>query len=333
MDAALKALFYGLEGYDALTPGRLLFVNASAHADIPSGARCVQWFYPYADALKHQGFEVSRRIEDVDGAFDTILMLAPKNMDETRYLLAKSIGFLAKGARIFVCAENDAGGKRLQKILQQFGGEIVQQISKYKARCVEAVFDAKNTEEIDKAVAAGSLKNHDGIGFSTQAGIYGWDKIDAGSALLLQHLPRDMTGRVADFGCGYGCLLQHFLQQNLGIKQAFAIDADARALDCARENLKDYDGVEYFWADLTVPQNLPPLDIIIMNPPFHVGKKADSAIGTAFIHTAAASLKSGGALYMVANTHLPYEALLNDVFSQFDTLTTTNGFKVFKAVL
>ena len=35
--------------------------------------------------------------------------------------------------------------------------------------------------------------------------------------------------------------------------------------------------IEYSWSDLTtIPDGLPPLDWVVMNPPFHEGKKTDS---------------------------------------------------------
>ena len=45
-----------------------------------------------------------------------------------------------------------------------------------------------------------------------------------------------------------------------------------------------------------------------MNPPFHTRPRADPALGQAMIRKAAAALRRGGRLFMVANRQLPYEA-------------------------
>jgi len=93
---ALETLFYGLGQCGAPDVGRVLFVNAQAHADMPDGATCVQWFKPYADALA--GHDVVSRIEDVSidggGAYDTAFILIPKNMTEARYLVARAFAVL-----------------------------------------------------------------------------------------------------------------------------------------------------------------------------------------------------------------------------------------------
>ena len=221
----------------------------------------------------------------------------------------------------------------MQKIVQQFGAEIVQQISKNKSRFLEIKNTGVNADAVDVAIKAGGMQNIEKTGFIAQSGVYGWGKIDKGSKILLQHIPQDIKGKIADFGCGYGYLLQHILQQNNTIKSAYAIDADARAVDATRLNMGDDERVEYLWADLTQSQNIPNrLDTIIMNPPFHEGKKADSDIGVSFIKTAAQTLKRNGVLYMVANNQLPYEVVLEDAFFSYECIAQENGFKVFRAV-
>ena len=333
-DMALKTLFYGLDAMKADLKGRVLFINAKPHSALAALADhtiCVQWFKPYYDALREH--ETLSRIETLEGEFDTALLLIPKNMTEARYLIAQAFTHLKAGGVLYCACENKAGGTRLQKILQQFNADIVQQISKHKSRFIACRNEGVNSDFVARALKEGCIQAIDKTGFMSQSGIYGWDKIDKGSALLLQYIPQDLKGRIADFGCGYGYLLQHILQHNKGIKTAYAIDADARALECARQNLSD-GRVEYLWADLTKSEGIPTrLDAIIMNPPFHEGKKTDSDIGIAFIQCAAASLKRNGALYMVANNQLPYEAVLKDSFHSYELLAQHNGFKVFKAVV
>lgn len=332
---ALDTLFYGMEHADAsVMDGRVLFINARADKRLPSDVQCVQWFKPYADDLVGAGFESVSVIEDVSGEFDTSLLLFPKNVVEGRYLLARAMEKTREGGSIFVSADNKAGGTRLQKIVQQFGAEIVQQNSKNKARVIEIVNRGVDQGVIAATIREGSLKSIDKTGFVAQAGVYGWDKIDKGSQILLQHLGDGVKGKIADFGVGYGFLLQHILQHKKDVKLAYAIDADARALLSAQENLCDFGAVEYLWADLTNPAGIPErLDSIIMNPPFHEGKKADSGIGAAFIRTAAQCLKRNGSLYMVANNQLPYEVVLEDAFFSYECIVQENGFKVFRAVV
>ena len=68
-----------------------------------------------------------------------------------------------------------------------------------------------------------------------------------------------------------------------------------------------------------------------MNPPFHVGRDGNPALGQSFIRAAAKLLKPSGRLWMVANRHLPYEQVLDDSFRDVSALPASGGFKLFKA--
>ena len=50
-----------------------------------------------------------------------------------------------------------------------------------------------------------------------------------------------------------------------------------------------------------------------------------------FITAAAAALKPGGRLWLVANRHLPYEQTLNDQFGEVRVAGERDGFKVIAA--
>jgi 16S rRNA (guanine1207-N2)-methyltransferase len=65
-------------------------------------------------------------------------------------------------------------------------------------------------------------------------------------------------------------------------------------------------------------------DAVVMNPPFHSGKKEDIALGESFIRAAWNSLKRGGRLFFVANRHLPYEKIIPDLGSLYEG----GGFKI-----
>jgi 16S rRNA (guanine1207-N2)-methyltransferase len=169
--------------------------------------------------------------------------------------------------------------------------------------------------------------------FLSIPGVFGWNKVDQGSSLLIDCI-KDMglSGTGADFGCGYGYLSKKIMQQSPGPEKLFMIDADFRAIVSAQANFKNEKNIEFIWADLTKNKAVSgPLDWVIMNPPFHEGKNVRHSIGAHFIRTASISLKKGGALLMVANSHLPYENELEEQFTDVDKLTEEKGFKVFHA--
>ena len=77
----------------------------------------------------------------------------------------------------------------------------------------------------------------------------------------------------------------------------------------------------------------PGYDVIVSNPPFHAhGREGRPDIGRAFIAAAAAALKPGGALWLVANRHLPYEDVLDARFGEVSEVASSGAFKVIHAV-
>jgi 16S rRNA (guanine1207-N2)-methyltransferase len=72
-------------------------------------------------------------------------------------------------------------------------------------------------------------------------------------------------------------------------------------------------------------------DAIVSNPPFHQGRADLPELGRAFITSAADALQPDGRLLLVANRHLPYEAVLGQRFREVRTLVTQEGFKVIEA--
>lgn len=296
-----------------------------------SNSTFVQSFKPRANDLLIHNIRCLPVMTD-DILYDFIFCVIPKQKEEALYRIARSIKSLKKDGYFVAAAANDAGGKRLEQWFRDVGLKP-QSLSKSKCRIVWASNENISKKVLEKYIKDGSRQQItlEKKILYTKPGIFSWNKIDTGSRLLTENILENLHGSGADFGCGYGYLSGQVLKRHK-VKKLYAIDADYEALGCARENLKAFDNIEYSWSDLTIEQKeLPPVDWIVMNPPFHQEKETKIDTGQAFIKTAAASLKKNGVLYMVANAHLPYENLLESLFSDVRKLAEEQGFKVFRA--
>jgi 16S rRNA (guanine1207-N2)-methyltransferase len=159
--------------------------------------------------------------------------------------------------------------------------------------------------------------------------VFSWDRLDPGSALLLGHLP-SLAGRGADLGCGVGVLARRILESQ-AVTALALVDIDRRAVDAARLNVAD-PRAAFAWDDVrrlgVVPEEL---DFVVTNPPFHDGGAEDRGLGLAFIAAAAAALRRGGTLWLVANRGLPYEAALEAAFARVQRHAEAGGYKVYEA--
>lgn len=166
-------------------------------------------------------------------------------------------------------------------------------------------------------------------GFVTAPGVFSADGIDPASRLLSQSMPNRPGKHVVDLGAGWGYLSARLLADPT-IERIDLVEADARALDCARQNVTDARAV-FHWADATVWTPEDRVDAVVMNPPFHVGRAANPDLGRAFVTSAARMLASSGQLWMVANRHLPYERTLSDSFIRVEEVGGDSQFKILRA--
>jgi len=269
----------------------------------------------------------SPALEDVaDGSADDVMIYAPPGVLERRYVLAQALRVLKVGARLDTMGHKDRGGSRLKKELQAFGVEVGETAKAHHRRCV--VIRPETVTGLDAAIAAGGPQRVSGLDAWSQPGVFAWDRIDAGSALLADHLPV-LKGSGADLGCGHGALASAVLRSP-DVTTLRLIDLDRRAVEAARRNLED-PRAHVEWADvrsLDAPGNL---DFIVCNPPFHDGGAEDRRLGQAFIAKAAAMLRKGGVLWLVANRHLPYEAELKAAFRRVTPVMDGGAYKLFEA--
>ncbi len=221
---------------------------------------------------------------------------------------------------------NDMGGRSLAKFCEALG--LRAQIeSKHHAKIAFlADLPAAKAEVMAEWSEAAAAKPVTGTTLIAEAGLFSHRHADPASALLAAHIPDDLSGHVADFGCGYGYLSQVALRSDK-IEIMHVIDNDTRAVNRARANLGDK-RVQSLWVDIATDPLPGKLDAVIMNPPFHINGVESKALGLAFIEQAAKALKKHGTLYLVANRHLPYEAAITRLFAKQVMAADTQGFKV-----
>jgi 16S rRNA (guanine1207-N2)-methyltransferase len=298
------------------------------------GLMCEQSFKPEADRLEHSGLQLVD--EHATSLHPLVLILPPRQRDEARALYARAITRTAPGGRVLACVRNDEGAKSGEADLAKLAGPLGH-LSKNKCRAfwtqpLQGVADPSLLAEwlqLDepRPIAGGR--------FVSRPGVFAWDRIDAASALLASQLPGDLHGAAADLGAGYGYLSSELLARCPRIESMDLYEAEHRALDLARVNLASQAErvvLGFHWHDVTSGLHAR-YDVIVSNPPFHAQGRADRPdIGRRFIAVAAAALKPGGRLWMVANRHLPYEVELEEQFARVRTVAQQAGFKVVEAV-
>ncbi len=345
-DAALAALFVPFESAALQLPadGRVLFLRARAGVRVREMAQpgwlCQQSFLPFADELSRCGLRVD---EPAAGeTFPLVLVLPPRQRDEARAVFARALQLATPAGTLLACMPNAEGAKSGEADLAQLAGPT-QHLSKHKCRVFWTTPDVTRIDRalLDAWLALDAPRAIVG-GYVSRPGLFAWDRIDRASALLAEHLPDDLRGRVADLGAGYGYLGAQIVSRCPQVTTLDLYEAEGRALEPARINLERAlrDAVQrdshrqltldVRWHDVT--RGLARrYDAIVSNPPFHQGRADLPELGRAFIISAADALQADGRLFIVANRHLPYEALLQSRFREVHAVVVRDGFKVIAA--
>ncbi|MBP9714406.1 MAG: class I SAM-dependent methyltransferase [Sterolibacterium sp.] len=318
--------------------GTVLFLRARAGQALDSVPRdrlqCVQSFKPWADALLAAGYPLVAGEPAAGAQAATVLLLLPRQREEARALLAQALQRVSPGGYVVAALFNNEGARSGEADLARLAG-AAHSLSKHKAR----VFWAQATAACDRTLMAtwaelDAPRSIAGGRFISRPGLFAWSRIDAASALLARCLPDDLKGRGADLGAGFGYLSVEVLERCKGVRAMDLYEAEARGLALARHNLEGQTGcaLDFVWHDVTtglLPERR--YDFIVSNPPFHQGRADQPGIGKAFIRAAARALGSGGRFWLVANRHLPYEAVLQEEFRRVREVSVEQGYKVIEA--
>lgn len=340
--AALDALHHAISSARVSLPddGRVLFLRARDGHWWGEASRqdwlCQQTFKPFAAALERSGLLVAEPASEQ--RFPLVMLLPPRQRDEARALFARAAQHAEPGATIIASIANDEGARSGEADFRKLFGKA-EVMSKHHCRVFWCTLDGQAPDpsvladwlalDAPRAIAEGR--------FISRPGLFAWNRIDPASALLVEHLPGDSCGRVADLGAGYGYLSCEVLRRCAGVHSIDLYEAEARALEPARLNLQaTLEQIDrpvetaVRWHDVAAGL-LARYDVIVSNPPFHQGRADQPELGQAFISAAANALQTDGKLMLVANRHLPYEATLQARFSRVETIALKDGFKVFHA--
>jgi 16S rRNA (guanine1207-N2)-methyltransferase len=333
-NAAFASLWYPFQTGALAQSGGMLFLRARAGILPPEIQQdqmdCMQSFKPFADELNRSPFCI---IQECKRNYSCVLLLPPPQRDETRALFVQALLACSEDGVVVVSMQNNAGAKSGEADLRQLAGEV-KSLSKNKCRVFWANKKNINYSLMQQWQTFDAPRLIESTGLISRPGVFSWDRIDTASKLLSDVLPANLSGNGADLGAGMGYLSHVVLSNNKTVTAMDLYEAEARALACAQLNCEKFAvsvDLKYHWHD--VAQGLlAKYDFIISNPPFHQGHDEIQAIGQAFIVSAARALRPNGRFYMVANTHLPYEAILKNHFHQVNVLATKLGYKVFEAI-
>ncbi len=327
-DALIAAGARGLLVADENCPPEFL-------AGLPPGTRVLSNRWDLCVAARDRGLDASFSDFELPATADLALIACrvPKERAVVRHLINRAWHALAPGGRLLLWGGKQTGIKTHGKeAATALGGapEVRKLGTDYLAVATRTGATLPSLDDADYEALRPLLAYGERVLF-TKPGLFGWDQIDPGSALLAAQLPQVFADGPAprallDLGCGYGYL--SVAAHAHGAGAITATDTCAAALLACAKNFAAH-GI----AGEVVPSDCADgiaerFDLVLCNPPFHRGFAADQELCARFFRAAASHLHRAGRALFVTHRVVPAATLAQEVFRSCEQIAATPSFQV-----
>ncbi len=262
---------------------------------------------------------------------DKIVFRIAKEKTLNLHIIYQAFARLQKGQRLVLIGYKNEGIESLASFIKEnLTPEFELEKHKAQLRCFEFVAQGKTQHiEQDNYAVQQEITLTD-ISFFSKPGVFGWNKLDRGSVLLMQAFDKSVTvsdKMILDLGCGYGYL--SIKARQTGFTHIDATDNNAAAIIACEKNFAHFKIEGEVFADNHAEHCRKKYDIVLCNPPFHQGFDHRKNLTEVFIHQAHKLLKPKGEAYFVVNQFIGIEKIAAPLFEKCELIDKTAGFKVF----
>jgi 16S rRNA (guanine1207-N2)-methyltransferase len=274
------------------------------------------------------------------GPADVALLDLPRGRDHVRAYLWTAATTLRPGGRLYLAGSNNTGARFAIREAEALFGRAP--VLGFKAGCRIALATRPDALTIPADWAQTPpwqpqmriIERPEGrYTVVTTPGVFSWDHLDDGTALLLDHPGMQPGIDVLDVGCGYGIV--GMVAARLGAVQVTLIDDDLLAVRCARASIRANDLADrciVLPGDVTGPVRDRRFDLVLSNPPFHEEGEVTTRTAGRIIREGYTVLRPRGRLRIVANRFLPYDRVMRETFGNVTIIAATGRYYVLESV-
>lgn len=268
---------------------------------------------------------------------DVVVINFPKSKDELAFTLAMIAPYLLNDAKIILVGEKKGGVQSSPKLTQHFLTSC-QKIDAARHCLLFGGIHKSKEGENEAFIIDNWYQNYEiniaGIALTIASlpGVFSQKKLDAGTALLLDNLPKYMQGKVLDFGCGAG-VISCFIGKKFADTELSLLDVSALAIASAKRTLILNGLTGNVFASNSLSNVNDNYQHIVSNPPFHQGTQTNYQATEDFLQgikghlTANKQQKSD--ITLVANSFLHYLPIMQQHIGKTDTIARQQGFTIY----
>ncbi|MFT6632644.1 MAG: 16S rRNA G1207 methylase RsmC [Bacteriovoracaceae bacterium] len=270
-------------------------------------------------------------LNEIDGKFDLVLLKVPKSLTHLEDTLVHLTKLMNPGAQFLAGIMIKHSSSAIFDLISKYLGETSTSLAKKKARVIKAKFekalvDKEISNIIDIPEYSIELKNLSNV-FSNK-------KLDLGTRFFIDYIPEKFEGKILDLGCANG-ILGIMAKKSSPNAEIIFTDDSFMAVESARFNYSKIIGDDkavFKWMNCYEDKDLPKVDLVLCNPPFHQQNTITKDIAYQMFRDAYQGLNSGGKILVVGNLHLGYQVQLKKIFGNFSTKGKNKKFIVLESI-
>ncbi|MHA6693576.1 class I SAM-dependent methyltransferase [Homoserinimonas sp. A520] len=237
-----------------------------------------------------------------------VLLQLPRSLNE----LDEIAGAIARHADPEVVVFAGGRLKHITQAMNDVLGKHFGSVSATLARQKSRVLVARGPKPSEGQYPQREFHDDLGLWVCAHGGAFAGTKLDIGTRYLLSFL-REMKAdarTAVDLGCGTGILAAALARSRPDLA-ILATDQSWAAVASARATAEANDLTFTVARDIGLSKQPDACaDLVLLNPPFHVGSAVHAGVALTLFDEAARVLKPGGELWTVFNSHLKYRAAL-----------------------
>lgn len=265
-------------------------------------------------------------------AHDVAILRIPKQLPYFEYQLNQLAKQMQPGATLLCAGMDKHLSPKTASLIERHFGQAKRQPGRRKAR----VFSAVRNQSPAPPLASEARYFCEPLNSElvSLANVFSREQLDIGSRFLLDNLSQLTPVHTAtDLACGNGVIGLAALQRQLCTELTFC-DESAMAIESAQKNVAstvpNTKTVNFHHGDGLLGLNNK-AELILCNPPFHLGHTVDDFAGRRLLEQCADHLVKNGQLVLVANRHLEYKQTLQRHFQCVEKLAQNNKFVIWVA--
>ncbi len=324
---------------------------------------------PGSDAQTGDVFQSCELDESLLVGAEVVLMQLPKDLSQLDHWASLIVSYASATVKVFAGGRIKHMTRAMNEVLERHFGQVSASLARQKSRVLLASEPIRNQSGSLDSDPSEYFDPELNLWVCSYPGAFAAGRVDIGTRFLIpfiEQMPRRATGgTAADLGCGTGLLTATLLRSHPEY-HVIATDRSAVAIRSAKATLRrngfepllnglaeneDRAG-EMLRRDEFAPainrtgaaryevrqdhalfqQPDASLDLIVCNPPFHSEASVSTVLSEFLFREAARTLRPGGVMLTVFNSHLQHRRALQRLVGSTEQLGRNQKFTVTRTV-